>query len=354
MWSMTVTVETIDAERTCGYSDCSQPLNYHGIGRPPEYCTDRRWPADDPAGKTCKQMAAQERSAQRAVGLDLLLASYHASAATVVPVAETLLERLTHLLTKTANLGEGALAAVATAEAAAANAIERATTADADAVRARRAETAAIAARDHAISDATNATNAAREARAAADAQVKTALADVADAQHARGIAEANASAAARAAAEADDRRAVALTEVQVVTGALQEAREHNAMALRTIDELTQRADLADAATAHVRELLHTVTAARAADETRVNQLIEENRQAQSRIRDLEQINRQLRDEAAVARADADAAATKGAVANELLDRAEAETRTLQDRYDRLLSRLLDATEDTSPAHTSA
>ncbi|HKE66223.1 MAG TPA: hypothetical protein VKB59_16445, partial [Micromonosporaceae bacterium] len=171
---MTVPVEAV---RTCGYSECREPLNYHGLGRPPEYCADRRWPADDPAGRTCKQMAAQERSAQRAVGLDLMLASYHASAASVVPVAETLLERLADLLATTSSVGEGALASVASAENAMTDAVERAAAAEAAAEQARRGETAAIAARDRAVTDQTNATEAAREARSAADEQVRTALA---------------------------------------------------------------------------------------------------------------------------------------------------------------------------------
>jgi chromosome segregation ATPase len=343
-----------EAARTCGYSECRQQLNYHGLGRPPEYCADRRWPADDPAGRTCKQMAAQERTAQRAVGLDLMLASYHASAASVVPVAETLLERLADLLTTTSSVGEGALASVASAENAMTDAVERAATAEAAAEQARRGETAAIAARDSAIADQVNATEAAREARAAADEQVRTALADVAEAQRARGVAEANAVASARGATEAENGRAAAVADARALTTALQDAREQHATALRSIDEVGRRADLAEAATAHVRELLDAVHAAKAADESRIAALVAENQRADARIRDMESHVEQLRGDALAARADFDAAATRVAAADERAERAEVETRALQDRYDRLLSRLLDASEEVPTARTPA
>src|SRR2546423_9266675 len=62
-------------ERRCGYSQCGEPLEYDGQGRPPEYCRDRRWPG----GRTCKQMAAAERAGERAAGLDAPLDTFRAS-----------------------------------------------------------------------------------------------------------------------------------------------------------------------------------------------------------------------------------------------------------------------------------
>ncbi|HTM70113.1 MAG TPA: hypothetical protein VL118_04440 [Luteimonas sp.] len=351
---MTVTIEQTESERICGYSECRRPLNYHGLGRPPEYCTNRRWPEEDPAGKTCKQMAAQERTAQRAVGLDLLLTSYHASTATLVPVAETLLERLTDLLAKTADLGEGALAAVTTAEGAAVTAVERASAAEADAVAARRAETTATAARDRAIADQTAATNAAREARAAADEQVRAALADIADAQRARGIAEADAAAATRAATEAQHGHATASAEAHALRSALQDSHEQNTVARHTIDDLTRRADLADATTAHLRELLTAAGAANTAHEQRITAITEQHQQAESRIRELEHVIEHLRVEAASAQADAIAATSSAAAANQRAEQAEAASRMTHERYDALVSRLVDASAHTSALPTPA
>src|SRR2546423_3061361 len=62
-------------ERGGGYSQCGEPLEYDGQGRPPEYCRDRRWPG----GRTCKQLAAAERAGERAAGLDAPLDTFRAS-----------------------------------------------------------------------------------------------------------------------------------------------------------------------------------------------------------------------------------------------------------------------------------
>src|SRR5690606_40843485 len=61
---------------------CGRPLAYDGRGRPPEYCPDRRW-AD---GKTCKQMAAAERAAERAAGLEMPLETFRAAGERLVSV----------------------------------------------------------------------------------------------------------------------------------------------------------------------------------------------------------------------------------------------------------------------------
>ena len=342
---MTGSLAVTEAGRTCGYSDCRHPLDYTGVGRPPEYCADRRWPAGDPAGKTCKQMAAQERTAQRAVGLDLLLASYHASTASMVPVAQTLLERLTDLLATTADVGEGALAAVTTAEAAVVTAMERAAAAEAAAVEARRAETAAIAGRDRAIADQTTATNTAREARAAADEQVRTALADIADAQRFRGIAESDAAAATRAATEAQRGHAAATAEAHALRSALQDAQDQYNAARHTVDELTRRADLADATSAHLRERLAAADTANTAHEQRIVANTEQHHQAETRMRELEHLIERLRVEAATAEADMTGSA---AAANHRAEHAEAACRAIQDRYDALVSRLADASAHTA------
>jgi chromosome segregation ATPase len=345
---MTGPLVVAEGERTCGYSDCRHSLDYNGVGRPPEYCADRRWPPGDPAGKTCKQMAAQERSAQRAVGLETLLAGYRATTATFVPVAETLADRLTTLLRAADSLGQGALSRIADAEQAMLNAVDRAELAEADAVRARRAETAAVAARDCAITDRTEAEVAAREVRIAADEQVRGALADVAEAQRSRGVAEANAAAAARAAIEAEGARTTAMADARSATDTLDDMRAQLTAAMITAGECSKRADVAEATVSHVREMLDTAAQIRAADQQRVADLTEQLQHLRATIEELEHAADAARCEISDARAVSQNAETKAAAATERAARAESAVHEYRDRYEQLVARLVDSAANVS------
>src|SRR4051812_28840522 len=121
-------------ERRCGYSQCGEPLEYDGQGRPPEYCRDRRWPG----GRTCKQMAAVERAGERAAGLDAPLDTFRASTDRLVAAAGPLAEHLTAVLAAVTGVRDGALTRVGDAERAMTAAVERADAAEARAGDAER------------------------------------------------------------------------------------------------------------------------------------------------------------------------------------------------------------------------
>ncbi|TWH62291.1 hypothetical protein [Micromonospora olivasterospora] len=131
----------------CRYTACRAELAYSGRGRPPEYCPDRRWPG----GKTCKQLAADERAAELAAGLDVPLAAYRDATARVLPAVQALSGELAAVVEAMRAVDGSAVARIAEAEAAAVAAVERAQTAEAERDKAvrdagtARAETAAAA-----------------------------------------------------------------------------------------------------------------------------------------------------------------------------------------------------------------
>src|SRR3954471_22899401 len=145
--------ETIKDEgtRACGYSRCDRRIAYSGAGRPREYCgpPDRVWP--DMGGRTCKQLAAEERQAARNAGLETVLAGY---AATEDPVL-TAITALSEVLADRTTAGERVLEAVggrlAEAERMAAEAVARAAQAETERDRAARAAAAADREKDQAV-----------------------------------------------------------------------------------------------------------------------------------------------------------------------------------------------------------
>jgi hypothetical protein len=196
--------------RRCGYSRCGQQLEYDGRGRPPEYCSDRRWPD----GRTCRQLAATERAAERTVGLDTLLEAFRATGERFAPAAQTLQQQLAELLHALDEVREAALARMTTAEQAAADAATATTTAEQTRDQALQIAQSARQERDQAISDRDQATVAAEQTRknaetvrAEAETRVEAAWRAVAEADHARGTAEAAAASQAASAAENAQKR---------------------------------------------------------------------------------------------------------------------------------------------------
>jgi chromosome segregation ATPase len=126
---------TRSGSRACGYSQCDHEVEYDGAGRPPEYCTDRRWPG----GKTCKQMAAAERDAVRAAGLDAQLDAFDSTAQRLILWAGPLNAHLADLQGALDNIHTGALTRVGDAERKMAEALVRAEQAERESHRMQQA-----------------------------------------------------------------------------------------------------------------------------------------------------------------------------------------------------------------------
>ena len=154
--------EPASRTRYCGYHACGQPLAYDGRGRPPEYCPDRRWPG----GRTCRQMAAAERAAERAAGLATPLDTFRALSDRLADTAAPLVRQLTELLDAVTQVRDDALARMQEARQAEAAAEQRAREACEAAERAEQARRAAEADRDAALAQAETALAQAKFSRA--------------------------------------------------------------------------------------------------------------------------------------------------------------------------------------------
>lgn len=186
-------VEQVDSPpRHCGYAPCGRELAYDGRGRPPEYCADRRWPGD----KTCKQMAASARAAERVAGMDAPLESFRAAGARIADVAAPLARQLSEVVEAITGVRDGALARVGEAEGETLAAHARAAEAQQAATVAHRAQRAAEADRDRARAAEAEAQRLLAQVRDQAEQQVGQAWQRVSEADHARGLAEAAAQAA--------------------------------------------------------------------------------------------------------------------------------------------------------------
>lgn len=351
--SVSAPVATIGSERTCGYSDCRQPLDYNGVGRPPEYCADRRWPAHDPHGRSCKQMAAEDRAAHRAAGLEAALSNYRASTELFMPAAEALVSRLAGLVEATAGVQHGALARIADTEAAMVAAIQRAERAADDPAQARRDTTAAAAARDQALEDRNRAQESARETRVAADEQVRGALADLAEAQRLRGHAEADAAGARAAAASAQQTLIAATRDVQTAVDAAGALRAELASAANTIVELKRRAEHAEASVTHLRERLaadeeNHVAHMRTAN-ARIAALVDERDRLHAANDGLRCTSEAARTDMAAAQAAAQLATMEAAAAAGRADRAEARESIAERRRDELIAMLASNARTATP-----
>lgn len=141
------------ASRPCGYSRCERRVAYAGAGRPREYCgpPDRVWP--EAGGKTCKQLAAEERAAAKSAGLAGVLAGY---AATEDPELVAI-AKLTEALAERTAAGERVLQVVG----------ERVAEAERLAAEAATARARAETERDTAVRQAQTATGEAEQAKEA-------------------------------------------------------------------------------------------------------------------------------------------------------------------------------------------
>lgn len=237
-------------QRHCGYTPCGRPLPYDGRGRPPEYCSDRRWPD----GRTCKQMAAAERAGERAVGLDAPLEAFRGAADRFLPTAGDLAQRLTELLDTVGAVRDGALAAIGEAERSAATATTTAQLADRDRDRAIAERDRAIADRDRARLAAQDADTRADQARAEADTRVQAAWAKATDADHARGVADEATRVARRQALAADEATGQARREAVSWEAATQDARRASDEATRRTEQVTAALTRAETTIASLRQ----------------------------------------------------------------------------------------------------
>jgi chromosome segregation ATPase len=252
---MTITAERLDEDgdqageqageqvRTCAYQKCGQPLMYDGRGRPPEYCSDRRWAQ----GRFCKQMAAADRAAERASGLEVPLETFRTAGERLVNVASPLARQLTELVSAIQSVQDGALSRIAEAERSAAESSERAQAAESRAQRAERACQAAEADQQRSEEAAEQAQRQAEQARREADEATQRAWQQVAGADHARGRAEAATESANRAHADEADRRRAAEQRATDV-----EAQLHG---------VRQQLDTERATSAQLRDQLHAAQA---------------------------------------------------------------------------------------------
>lgn len=131
--------------RICGYSQCGRVLPAQDRpGRKAEYCKDRRWEG----GKDCRAMAAAERAAVKASGLDGPLAAYREVSGRLMPVLEAIQAQLggplDELVEAVRGVETGAMARVSDEEQTALAAIDRAEQADIDRNKAVTARNAAV------------------------------------------------------------------------------------------------------------------------------------------------------------------------------------------------------------------
>lgn len=242
--------------RHCGYNQCGRELPYDGRGRPPEYCQDRRWPG----GRTCRQMAAAERAAERAAGLEVPLDAFRAAGDRLAAVASPLARQLAELVDAVKGVQDGALTRMHDAEQHAQQAAAQAQAAQEATVAAKRAQQLAELERDRARAAAADADQRAATARAEADEQTRRAWRQVADADHARGQAEATAAAAAQAHAEetarreaAEQRTTVAEAELRTLRAVLDAERDTSAGLRDQLADSSRQATAAEAAAAGLR-----------------------------------------------------------------------------------------------------
>jgi chromosome segregation ATPase len=281
---MTVDIAPTDGSvRHCGYVHCTRELPYEGRGRPLEYCQDRRWPGD----RTCRQMAAAERMAERAAGLDAPLDAFRAASDRLAMVASPLARQLAELVDAVKGVQDGALTRMRDSEQSSQLAAAQARAAQDATGQARRAQQAAEADRDRARAAAAEADQRAVAARTEADEQIRRAWRRVADADHARGQAETAAAAASQAQAEETARREAAeqratLTEAELRTlrALLDTERATTAQLRDQLADTTRRAGAAEAATTGLRTELAQVRGERDAAGDRIAALKAELRAA--------------------------------------------------------------------------
>lgn len=245
-----------DEPPACRYTVCGRSLTYAGRGRPPEYCPDRRW---QPGNKTCKQMAAEQRDAELAAGLDVPLQAYRATSERVLPAVESLAALLSGLAEATRAVQSGALVRVQEAEQVAVDVVQRAQTAEAERDRATRAERTALAEAEAAKEATRTAERRARDAEKSAADVRHQAWRDVAAAEHAQGQAESAANERALAVLEEKERRQEAQAQAADLAGQLKTVRTELASAqaeTRAADKARAAADArADRAEADNRVL---------------------------------------------------------------------------------------------------
>lgn len=313
--------------RTCGYSQCDQPLPYDGRGRPPEYCPDRRWPD----GRTCKQLAGAERAAGRAAGLAGPLDTFRAAGDRLAAVASPLARQLAELVEAVTAVRDGALARVGEAERSAQLAgeqvraeQERADLAQRGQRSAESAQRAAEADRDRARTAAVEAEQRAVAVRQHADEQTRLAWQRVAEADHARGQAEAAAAAAAEAQAEQAGRRELAEQRAAAAEAELRDAlvgRDADRASLAGLrDQLAASYAAAEqAATAAASELARARTQTEAAQSER-DGLRAEREAQRAEVARLTAERAELRQALAAAQQAGEAAARRAEAADHRLD----------------------------------
>jgi chromosome segregation ATPase len=236
--------------RRCAYGRCGEPLDYDGKGRPPEYCPDRRWPD----GKSCKQLAAVERDATRAAGLEVPLETFRALADRLAPAAQVLAEQLQGVLAAMEQIDEGALARMVEAERLVESAQRETESARAEAVSAAQRQRAAEQARERSQAQERSAIAAARQTHAEADEQVRKAWEVASQADQAKGRAEAHAvdaedarNAEAYRREQAEQQTQAAALEVVAAREELAQLRHREETARREVSHLTVLIDRAAA-----------------------------------------------------------------------------------------------------------
>jgi len=323
--------------RRCGYHRCRQPLHYDGRGRPPEYCPDRRWPD----GRTCKQLAAAERSAERLTGLDAPLEAFQAAGERFVPAAESLARQLRDLVDAVDAVRQGALARVGDAEQVAAEAGEQSRAAAAERDRAIEASHAAERERTGALQRAEAAEQQARDARSDADTRIEQAWRAAAEADHARGAAEAAAATRAAEVAEQGRRRELAERRADDADARVDALTDELAAVVQRARDaesrLREARTLAEAHAATIAHLRGQLDVLRAGHDTDLRNLRTEHdarlATAGADLATAQAAAAALRDELAQTRAGL-AAATEAAAATRI--RAE----TAEARLDRLIAAL--------------
>ncbi|SNT65856.1 chromosome segregation protein [Asanoa hainanensis] len=209
-----MTVETIvtadSRRRPCAYPPCGRLLPpYAGRGRPVKFCPDDpnpRWPD----GKTCQQMDAARKSAERATGLDVPLDGFRGAAGPLVEAAAALADQLIDTVTLVRAVDGGALARIADAEQAMGEALARAEAAERDRDQADRDRHQADTERARAVATAADAERRAEAARRDAERRVREATDRLADLERQHGQALAAAEAARAAQADQTRRREIA------------------------------------------------------------------------------------------------------------------------------------------------
>ena len=322
-----------DTTRPCEYTQCRRRFAYSGFGAPRKYCgpPERTWP--DKGGKTCKQLAAEERAAAKAAGLDGALAAYVAAAD---PVLEGI-EALRADLAKRAEAGRVVQAAageeVTAARQAATEALEAAATAETERDQALRQTAAAVREKDQAKDGQRAAERLARDAAADRDLQVQDAWRRIGEHQDARVDAERRAGEQAGIATHEREQRAREAERADKLAAANKDLTAGNKALARDLAAARADAEHARAETERIR--------AEAAAE--LDRMSEETKAA--------------RTEANNARADAERAHTDAEHTHAASDRAIAQTRqemaAVREDAARVREDLLNGTERLQQAHAA-